>query len=37
MCEIKIFTKYSWMSTEKEHHPVNDAFALIIYLENHGN
>ncbi len=35
MCEVKIFgQKYSWMSTEKEHHPFNDAFALTIHCEN---
>lgn len=31
MCEVKIFgQKYSLMSTEKEHHQLNDAFSLII-------
>lgn len=31
ICEVKIFgQKYSLMSTEKEHHQLNDAFSLII-------
>ena len=35
MCEVNIFgQKYSLMTTEKEHHPLNDAFSLIIYCEN---
>jgi predicted 3-demethylubiquinone-9 3-methyltransferase (glyoxalase superfamily) len=35
MCEVKIFGhRYSLMSTEKEHHPLNDAFSLIIHCDD---
>lgn len=35
MCEVKIFgQKYSLMSTEKEHHPFNDALAFTINCED---
>ncbi|MEI6815301.1 MAG: VOC family protein [Bacteroidota bacterium] len=35
MCSVKIFEKkYSFMTTEKPHHPFNDALALTINCEN---
>lgn len=35
MCEIQIFGQsYLLMSTAKEHHPLNDAMALMINCEN---
>ncbi|MCF8389789.1 MAG: VOC family protein [Bacteroidales bacterium] len=35
ICEVKIFEqKYSFLITEKEHHPLNDAVSFIIYCEN---
>jgi predicted 3-demethylubiquinone-9 3-methyltransferase (glyoxalase superfamily) len=35
ICEVKIFDqRYSLMSTEKEHHPLNDAFSLTLYCED---
>lgn len=35
LCEVKIFgQKYSLMSTQKEHHLFNDAFALTIICED---
>ena len=35
MCEAEIFgNKYSLMSTEKEHHPLNDAISLMINCDN---
>jgi predicted 3-demethylubiquinone-9 3-methyltransferase (glyoxalase superfamily) len=35
MCEVQLFgLRYSLMSTEKEHHPLNDAFSLIIYCDD---
>ena len=35
MCEVKIFGhKYSLLCTEKEHHPLNDSFSLIIHCED---
>lgn len=34
MCEVTIFgQKFSLMSTEKEHHPLNDAISLMINCE----
>jgi predicted 3-demethylubiquinone-9 3-methyltransferase (glyoxalase superfamily) len=35
MCEVTIFgKKYAFMSTAKEHHPLNDAMSLILYCED---
>lgn len=35
MCEISIFgQKYSLMSTEKEHQPLNDAISFMIYCKD---
>lgn len=35
MCNIEIYgQKYFIMCTEKEHHPLNDSFAIIINCEN---
>ncbi len=35
MCEVKIFgQKYVLMSTENEHHALNDAISLIVYCED---
>ena len=35
ICEVKIFgRKYSFMSTEKEHHTFNDALSFTIFCED---
>ena len=35
ICEVHIFgQKYSFMSTAKEHHPLNDAMSLVINCED---
>ena len=35
MCEVEIFQqKYSFLSTEKEHHPFNDALSFSISCKN---
>lgn len=35
ICEVQIFgQRYSWMSTEYEHMPFNDSFALTIECED---
>ncbi|MFN8278247.1 MAG: VOC family protein [Chitinophagales bacterium] len=35
MCEVDLFgSRYTWMNTAQEHHPINDAVSLVIYCDN---